>query len=161
MTAFPTEYRSSQEDQDSRFVINVECLNKDEVDDHIQELLDEYRKPYLCNLTELTEAEYDTATTKSSAAQQIFKTAFGMSEFSSKDLSEPYPDLDLETMKEESQGAYDAILSELRRRGRAFEWPVEMKNGNWEAKADTVEEVSELMEPFMVLGLWVFVKLAR
>jgi hypothetical protein len=122
-------------------------------------LLDEYRKPYLSSASELTPAEFQAAEDKSHAAKQVFETAFGTSKISSENSK--HSRLDPEKMKDESEGAYDRILRQLRQWGRALQWPKEMGDGHWEAYANTVDEVCELVKPFTDRGLWVFVKITR
>lgn len=131
------------------------------MDDHIRDLLDEYRKPYLNSAAELTQAEFEAAEDKSIAAKQVFESAFAITETSFHDQSEQYPGLDLKTMKEKSDADYDEILRRLRTLGRALPWPAEMENGFWKAEARTAGEVSEQLKPFIDRGLWVFVKIAR
>jgi hypothetical protein len=97
---------------------------------------------------------------RSDAAKQVFETAFGKTRGSlSGNKQEPM--LDLEMMKDESAGAYEQILSNLRKWGRELQWPKEMADGYWEAYAETAEEVRELVEPFTGRGLWVFVRITR
>ena len=131
------------------------------MDDHIQELLDDYRRPYMSNAGDLEEDEFKTAEYKSHTAQHIFETAFGNTEMFFHSTSEDRPELDLETMKDESDGAYDRILQQLQQLRLTLQWPEEMVNGLWEEKADTVDEVKELLKPFSELGLWVFVRITR
>ncbi len=105
--------------------------------------------------------EFQAAQDKSHAAKQVFETAFGTTKSSHFGEIKRYPGFDLEKMKDESEGAHDRILDQLREWGRALQWPKEMEDGYWEAKADTVEEVSELVKPFTDRGLWVFVRITR
>jgi hypothetical protein len=122
-------------------------------------LLDEYRKPYLSSASELTPAEFQAAEDKSHAAKQVFETAFGATKTSCENSK--YSRFDPEMMKDESEGAYDRILRQLRQWGRTLQWPKEMEDGHWEACATTVDEVCELVKPFTDRGLWVFVKITR
>ncbi|KAF7514202.1 hypothetical protein GJ744_004527 [Endocarpon pusillum] len=163
VTAFPTEYRYREEAQEAQFVIKAECFNDSEMDCHIQELLDEYRQPYMASANELPEAEYKVAEDKSHAAKQVFETVFGNTEMFFHDTGEHYNDLDLnlETMKDESEGAYDRILLQLQHLSRTLKWPEDMVDGIWEDKTATAERVSELLQPWIDSGLWVFVKIAR
>lgn len=161
VTAFPTEYRYRDEYQDRNFVIEAECLNESEIDENLQELLDEYRKPYISSASDLSPAEFEAAEDKSHVAKQILETAFGNTEASSNDERKQYQGFDLEAMKDESEGAYNRILCQLRRWGRELQWPEETEDGYWEAEADTADEVCELVRPFTDRGLWVFVKITR
>lgn len=125
-------------------------------------MLDDYRKPYLRSVSELPEGEFEATEKKSHAAKQVFETAFdSIKTLSQGQSTTQYPCLDLETMKDESEGAYDDILLQLRQWGRELQWPEDMESGYWVAKADTAEEVSELVKPFMDRGLWVFVTITR
>lgn len=131
------------------------------MDDHIQELLDDYRRPYMGNAGDLEDDEFKAAEDKSRTAQHIFETAFGNTEIFFHGTNEHHPDLDLETMKDESEGAYDRILQQLQQLRLTLRWPEEMVNGRWEQKADTVDDVKELLKPFSERGLWVFVNITR
>jgi hypothetical protein len=125
-------------------------------------LLDDYRKPYLRSASGLTAGEFEAAEEKSHAAKQVFETSFGsMKTLSQSNSTTQYPCLDLETMKDESEGTYDNVLRQLRQWGRELQWPEDMESGYWVAKADTAEEVSELVKPFTDSGLWVFVSITR
>ena len=117
-------------------------------------MLDDYRKPYIRAANELTPTEFEAAENKSHAAKQIFETAFGTTQSSQ-------PSFDPEAIKDESEGAYERILGQLRQWGRALQWPTGMVDGNWEASAETAEEVRELVGPFIQCGLWVFVRITR
>ena len=81
VTAFPTEYRYRQEHQDSNFVIKAECLNEKEIDENLQELLDDYRRPYIRAANDLTPTDFEAAEHKFHAAKQILEAAFGNTEF--------------------------------------------------------------------------------
>ncbi|ERF68129.1 hypothetical protein EPUS_06941 [Endocarpon pusillum Z07020] len=161
VTAFPTEYRYREEHQEAKFVIKAECFTDSELDDHIQELLDEYRQPYMASAKELSEVEYKMAEDKSHAAKQVFETVFGNTEMFFHDTGDHYSDLDLESMKDQSEGAYDRILPQLQHLSRTLKWPEDMADGLWEDKSATAVRVSELPQPWIDSGLWVFVKIAR
>lgn len=130
------------------------------MDDHIQELLDEYRKPYMASAHELSEVEYKEAEDKSHAAKQVFETVFGNTEMFFHGTGEHPSDLDLKKMKDESEGAYDRILAQLQHLSQTLKWP-EMANGLWQEKTASAEKVSELLQPWIESGLWAFVKIAR
>lgn len=115
------------------------------MDDHIQELLDEFRQPYMASAIELSEAEYKAAEEKCHAAKQVFETVFGNTEMFFHGAGEHYSDLG--TMKDESEGAYDRILLQLQHLSRTLKWPEDMADGLWEDEATTVEMVSELLQP--------------
>jgi hypothetical protein len=161
VTAFPTEYRYRQEHQDSNFVIKAECFNESEIDENLQELLDDYRKPYIRAANDLTPTEFEAAENKSHAAKQILEAAFGTTELGFDEENNRQPAFDPETAKDESEGAYERILGQIRQWGRALQWPTDMQDGKWEARAETAEEVRELVEPFTQRGLWVFVRITR
>lgn len=106
-------------------------------------------------------AEFEAAMDRSDAARDIFETAFGITETSPGGIRKGSPCLDLERMKDKTEGARDMVLVQLRQWACALQWPTEMENGHWEAKADTVEQVAELLRPFTDRGLWVFIKVTR
>ena len=139
----------------------IECLTGRELDEHIQELLDQYRKIFLSSASELTPTELEVAEDISFAAEQVFRTALGLTATSVQGASQPYPGLDLEAMKAEHEGAYDEILGQLLQLGHALSWPSGMKDGLWTAEAHKASEVNELLTPFIDQGLWVFVKITR
>jgi hypothetical protein len=74
---------------------------------------------------------------------------------------EHYHGLDLETMKDESEGGYEKILLQLREWGRALHWPGDWKDGHWADVANIVEMVNQLTKPLIDRGLWVLVKITR
>lgn len=160
MTAYATEYRYRKQNQEAEFMIQAECLNDDEMAIHIQELLDDYRAPYLPGASELTGAEFEAAEDKSVTAKQVLQSAFAIPEISN-DRSYQSSGLDLESMKEASGDVYKKVLRRLRKLGRALPWPSGIEDGSWKAEVSTAKEVNQQLRPFIDRGLWVFVKIMR
>ena len=115
------------------------------MDEIIQELLDEYRMPYLCDASELTTAEFEAAEEKSYAARQTLESTFSSLAAPCNSNDERSPGFDLETMKDKSKGVYEDVLNKLRKWAHKHLWPEGLTERFLQRKASTVEEVCEFM----------------
>ena len=140
MTAFATEYRYQPAHDAPRFTITAYCLNQEEMEENLGELLDEFRKPYLIGQSELTAEEFRAAENRSEAARTIFLTAFGS-----------FDDFCIEEV-EHDEGGYQRAFECLKRWARQLKWPIDTHNGRWEASANTEEVCKAKTEPFLSLG---------
>jgi hypothetical protein len=146
VTAFATEYRYQPVHGVPQFTAVAYCLNAEEIDENLEELLEDFHKPYLPNRNQLTGDEFEAATNHSDAAKSIFQTAFGrIDDFNIGHIA--YED-----------GGYERALECLKRWARQLEWPTGTCNGKWEASATTARKLQRQMKPFLSLGSWPFVK---
>src|SRR5947207_4209180 len=128
-TAFATEYRYQPAHNAPQLIAVAYCLNSEEIDENLEELLEDFHKPYLPNRNELTGDEFERATNRSDAAKSIFQTAFGRID-----------DFDIERIAYED-GGYERALECLKRWARQLEWPTGTCNGKWEASATTARKL--------------------
>ena len=146
MTAFATEYRYQPAHDSPKFTVTAYCLNAEEIDENLGELLEDFHKPYMIGQSELTAEEFKAAEDRSEAARTIFQTAFGR-----------FSDFHVEKVAYE-EGGYERAFECLKRWARQLEWPVGTYNGKWEASANTEDQCRRKTKPFLRLGLWPFVK---
>jgi hypothetical protein len=146
VTAFATEYRYQSAQNAPKFTVIAYCLNAEEIDENLGELLEDFRKPYLIARDELTTDEFKAAEDRSEVAETIFQTAFGR-----------FDDFDIEKVAY-GEGGYESAFRCLKQWARQLTWPTGTKNGQWEASANTEEKCQRKTEPFLSLGLWPFVK---
>lgn len=146
VTAFATEYRYQPAQEAPRFTVTAYCLNSEEIDENLRELLEDFRKPYLINRDELTAEEFRAAEDRSEAAKTIFQTAFVH-----------FDDFSIEKVKYE-EGGFENAFECLKTWARQLKWPDSTYNGKWEASANTERECQRKTTPFLTLGLWPFVK---
>jgi hypothetical protein len=146
VTAFATEYRYQPVHDAPQFTAVAYCLNGEEIDENLEDLLEDFHKPYLANRDELTRDEYEAAENRSDAAKSIFQTAFGRID-----------DFHIGRIAHED-GGYERALECLKRWARKLEWPTGTCNGKWEASATTARTLHRQMKPFLSLGTWPFVK---
>lgn len=161
VTAFPTEYRYRKADQNANFLIEIDVLSISEANATLQELLDDYRMPYLCGSGELSPGEFEAAEERSYAARQTLESVFGRVGADYNNNDEGNPGFDLETMKDNSEGAYEAVLDKLQKWAHPYLLEEGVAESTVWKEASTVEEVSELMEPFVEEGRWLFLKMTR
>ena len=122
------------------------CLNSEEIDENLRELLEDFRKPYLINRNELTAEEYKAAEDRSEAAKTIFQTAFVH-----------FDDFSIEKVEYE-EGGFENAFECLKTWARQLKWPHGTHNGKWEASANTERKCQLKTAPLLTLGLWPFVK---
>jgi hypothetical protein len=146
VTAFATEYRYQPIHDAPKFTVTAYCLNAEEIDENLGELLQDFSKPYLIAPTELTAEEFQAVEERSEAARTIFETAFGQ-----------YDDFSLDKLAHE-EGGYEHTFECLKQWARQLKWPTGTHNGMWEASANTEDQCQQQTEPFVDLGLWPFVK---
>jgi hypothetical protein len=146
VTAFATEYRYQSAHDAPKFTVTAYCLNAEEIDENLGELLEDFRKPYIIHNTELTVEEFKAAEDRSDAAKTIFETAFGRID-----------DFRIEEVAYE-EGGYEQTFECLKKWARQLKWPTGTHDGKWEASAKTEDKLQRKMAPFFSLGLWPFVK---
>jgi GTP-binding protein EngB required for normal cell division len=145
VTAFVIEYKYKRESQTSTFLVEASCLRPEEIDKQLEELLQQYRFPFICTPSdELSADEYNAAEKKSETAQCILVAAFSS-----------FEGFDLESFKHQGEKvSLDILLAYSKR----LQWPEGMRDGEWSGTAETVEECHELTMPFMDNGLWPFIQ---
>jgi hypothetical protein len=146
VTAFATEYRYQPAHDAPNFTAVAYCLNAEEIDENLAELLEDFHKPYTADRNQMTGDEFKEAEDRSDAAKTIFETAFGRID-----------DFHIEHIAHE-EGGYERALECVKRWARQLEWPTGTCNGRWEASAITPGKLQRKMKPFLSLGLWPFVK---
>jgi hypothetical protein len=146
VTAFATEYRYQPAQEAPKFTVTAYCLNSEEIDENLRELLEDFRKPHLINRSELTADEFKAAEDRSEAAKTIFRTAFGN-----------FDDFGIEKVAYE-EGGFENAFECLKAWARQLKWPSGTHNGKWEASANTELKCQRKTAPLLNLGLWPFVK---
>jgi hypothetical protein len=146
VTAFATEYRYQPAEDAPKFTAVAYCLNAEEIDENLTDLLEDFHKPYLPDRNQLTADEFKAAEDRSDAAKSIFQTAFGRIDA-----------FHIDHVAYE-EGGCERALECLKRWARQLEWPTGTCNGKWEASATTPRKLHREMKPFFSLGLWPFVK---
>lgn len=151
VTCFPTEYRWQPDGEVSDFAVEVEYFRPLEFPEHLEELFWSFRQPYAPNLKEdLGGDELRELERASKAAGDALKAAFGH-----------HPGFNVDSLKDFSDGSYDAILSTLCAWAEKIKLPSGAVDGVWKASANTEDECRELARSFMVDNLWPFTKIMR
>ena len=146
VTAFATEYRYQPAREAPKFTITAYCLNLEEIDENLRELLEDFRKPHLINRSDITADDLKAAEDRSEAAKTIFQTAFGN-----------FDDFSIEKVVCE-EGGFENAFECLKTWARRLKWPSGTHNGKWEASANTEQKCQRKTAPFHNRGLWPFVK---
>ncbi|KAL1899567.1 hypothetical protein Sste5346_002969 [Sporothrix stenoceras] len=151
-TSIVTEYHPKQPGQDAPFLIEVEYLNKEEMKEHLKELLWNYRRVYLpdINAAALGDAEYQQLEAASNTAWFTLQTAFRHENAFSATFA-----------KDMSDGADDRILDQLIAWSDQIEWPQGSESGYWTTTEVTADACTEATRPFMEDKFWPFTKIIR
>lgn len=147
------EYRQQKEDQKSPFLIEVEYLTQNQIEEQVQDLLWTYRLRFISDIKSDTVPgkEYCRIQRESERAWSTLKAAFGhQKEFSERFLSD------------DSDGALETVASKLVQWTRDIAWPkTEGHEGMWISTAENAKECCEKTYDFMQDQLWPFTKMIR
>jgi Dynamin family len=150
VTAFPIEYAHKTREQTSDFTVTATFLTSEEINEHLGELLQDYRRPALAGLEELTPTEHEAAENRSETARNIFEAAF-----SSMDS------FDLKSLDYTGEEEHTKALSLLHSWAASLRWPPNLQDGKWQGVANTTSQCANLVNNFVDQGLWPFLKEMR
>ena len=153
MTSFVTEYHRRSYRHEAPFTIEVEYCNEAEINEQLHELLVSYRELYqpgIENELENNEQLYQEIEKKSTVAASTLQSIFP-----------DHPEVTPNQMKDQSEGAFERILQDLRRLASLIEWPKDAVNGRWTATAANASECHDKVAYFMRKGLWPLTNVVR
>ncbi|KAL8724298.1 MAG: hypothetical protein Q9166_008029 [cf. Caloplaca sp. 2 TL-2023] len=153
VTCFVTEYHRRSALHTRPFTIEVEYCSEAEINEQLHELLFSYRELYepgLARFFELNEQQHFEVGKKSELALSTLQSIFA-----------GHPEVTPSYLKEQSEGAFERILGELRRLAALIEWPPGAANGSWMATAASSDECHDKVAYFMQQGLWPLTNIVR
>lgn len=157
-TSIATEYRQKKPEHVAPFTVEVEYLSATEIEEHIRELLWNYRRLYLpdVNSENTTEADYRKYERESEQAWFALEAAF------KHKGGEFTPEL----IKDMSDGAEERVLHKLTGWANSIQWPQsstgsEGEDGFWTETAELPRECVELTKKFNQDRYWPFTKIIR
>ena len=153
VTSFVTEYHRRSLRHEAPFTIEVEYCNEAEIDEQLHELLVSYRELYQPGIEkelENNEQLYQEIGKKSTVAASTLQSIFP-----------DHPEATPNRMKDQSDGAFEQILENLKRLASLIEWPADAKNGRWTATAASAAECHDKVAYFMKKGLWPLTNVVR
>lgn len=150
MTSFVTEYRHRSKSHNSAFTIEIEYLNKTEINEQLHELLWSYRQPFTVKGEDIDQDDYAKMESESKVALDTLEGIFGnRAETNAKYLQDPADD------------AFDSILKQLTSIASSLKWPEGAHDGKWTSTAENAGECQEKTGTFMKGDLWPFIKIVR
>ncbi|KAL8884624.1 MAG: hypothetical protein Q9215_007377 [Flavoplaca cf. flavocitrina] len=153
VTSFVTEYHRRSLRHEAPFTIEVEYCNEAEINEQLHELLVSYRELYQPGIEkelENNEQLYQEIEKKSTVAASTLQSIFP-----------DHPEATPIRMKDQSDGAFEQILENLKRLASLIEWPADAKNGRWTATAASAAECHDKVAYFMKKGLWPLTNVVR
>ncbi|KAL8977326.1 MAG: hypothetical protein Q9205_006849, partial [Flavoplaca limonia] len=153
VTSFVTEYHRRSLRHEAPFTIEVEYCNEAEINEQLHELLVSYRELYQPGIEkelENNEQLYQEIEKKSTVAASTLQSIFP-----------DHPEATPIRMKDQSDGAFEQILENLKRLAALIEWPADAKNGRWTATAASAAECHDKVAYFMKKGLWPLTNVVR
>ncbi|KAL9621176.1 MAG: hypothetical protein Q9204_008138, partial [Flavoplaca sp. TL-2023a] len=135
------------------FTIEVEYCNEEEINEQLHELLFSYRELYQPGIEKELENN-----------QQLYQEIERKSTVAASTLQSIFPDRPEVTpsqMKDQSEGAFERVLQNLKRLASLIEWPADAKNGRWTATAASAAECHDKVAYFMKKGLWPLTNVVR
>ena len=153
VTSFVTEYHRRSFRHEAPFTIEVEYCNEVEIHEQLHELLVSYRELYQPGIEkelENNEQLYQEIEKKSTVAASTLQSIFP-----------DHPEATPNRMKDQSDGAFEQILENLKRLASLIEWPADAKNGRWTATAASAAECHDKVAYFMKKGLWPLTNVVR
>ena len=145
-----TEYRYKKLQQSEPFVIEMEYLNIQEIDEQLDELVFSSRKLLNLNVNEISEKELERLEKESELAFRTLQSIFPN-----------HPHLSKQYLEDTSTGAEENISSDLKEHARRLRWPEGAYEGNWSSTAPTAEACYYEIERFMSQGFWPLIKVVR
>ncbi|KAL8846664.1 MAG: hypothetical protein Q9221_008271 [Calogaya cf. arnoldii] len=153
VTSFVTEYHRRSSQHTAPFTLEVEYCNETEIEEQLHELLVSYRELYQPGLEEALENDpsvYREIEKKSAVAASTLQSIFP-----------DHPEVAPHQLRDQSEGAFERILDELKRLASRIQWPTDAVNGRWTATATTSSECHEKVAYFMEKGLWPLTNMVR
>lgn len=151
-----TEYRYSLPNHTAPFTIEAIHCKRDEIPEYLKALLYSYRDFF--NLSPKDETtQSDTENTEKYRMEKASKLALSTLQgiFPNQEESKP------EYLEDNTEGAFERILTRLRSLANSLNWPDEDEYGNWSSTAITVADCREKVERFMASGIWPLTELVR
>ena len=150
VTSFVTEYRYKEPQQSEAFVIEVEYLNIQEIDEQLDELVFSSRKLLHLNVNDMSKKELERLEKESELAFRTLQNIFPN-----------HPHLSKQYLEDVSTGAEEDVCGDLKERARRLAWPEGAHDGNWSSTAPTAEACYYEIERFMAQGFWPLIKVVR
>ena len=150
VTSFVTEYHYKRPQQSESFVVEVEYLNLEEIDEQLDELVFSSRKLLSLDINEISENELERLQKESELALRTLQSIFP----NHSDLTRRY-------LEDGSEGAEERISSDFKAHARRLAWPEGARDGHWSSTVDTAESCHSQVELFMGRGFWPLIKVVR
>ena len=152
-TSFVTEYHRRSYRHEAPFTIEAEYCNEAETNEQLHELLVSYRELYQPGTEkelEHNEQLHQEVATKSEVAASTLQSIFP-----------DHPEVTSNQPKDQSEGAFQRILQNLRRLASLTEWPTDAVNGRWTVTAVNAAQCHDKVAYFMKKGLWPLTNVVR
>ncbi|KAL8716089.1 MAG: hypothetical protein Q9225_006224 [Loekoesia sp. 1 TL-2023] len=150
VTSFVTEYHQRSLRHTAPFTIEAEYCNQKEINNQLSELLISFREFYKPGLDE--ELEND---------QQLYHEIERKSEVAIFTLKSIFPKVTKAYLRDDSPGAFERILDQLRDLAVKIPWPAGATDGKWTATAESSMECHGKVSYFMQKGLWPLTNIVR
>lgn len=132
--------------QAERIKVEVEYLCGVALEDHVYELLWNFRRQYLDAKDSLSADDMKECREAGSA----LKSAFGNERGYNRQF-----------MTDKSKGAFERIADQLMRWTKKIPWPTGASDGRWMTEAETAEEFHAKTSVFMKDRMWPFTQIMR
>ncbi len=155
-TSVVTEFRQKDGRHASQITLEVEYYTAVETEELLADLVGNFRKVQLFPEAPSTEDEEALSRNRqhsenqSKEAWSALQAAFGHHELFGRSF-----------LLDQTEGAFDRIISQLNQWTQLLQWPEEAKDGRYSISVDDEEDCAENISLFMQDKFWPFTKIMR
>ncbi|KIX92369.1 uncharacterized protein Z520_11977 [Fonsecaea multimorphosa CBS 102226] len=155
-TSVVTEFRQKDGRHASQITLEVEYYTEAEIEELLADLVGNFRKVELLPKAPSTEDEEalprnrQHSENQSKEAWSALQAAFGHHELFGRSF-----------LLDQTEGAFDRIVSQLNQWTQLLQWPEEAKDGRYSISVDDEDECAENISLFMQDKFWPFTKIMR